>query len=293
VTGAPVTDRRLARALEALGIDPVDVEVVEGNPPWRPKPATFKVVTTAGDVVKIRIMGSAGRAERMARFTAGLADERLPAPVARVGKVTVERWVDGVVLASMPLTDGHLDAAADLLATIHRYAPAPAPAAGSRLPRRRPVRPLLAQARQQLVDLAAARTLTIADVRRAEAILGGLPESSGWGLIHTDLCADNLVARPDGVLVCVDNEFMMRGYRELGLARTWYRWPMPARAWARFERRYRAALGDGARVPPEQARAWRVAATVRGVHLRQQRDAPLDHAVAALRRLTGPPNRRQ
>jgi hypothetical protein len=29
------------------------------------------------------------------------------------------------------------------------------------------------------------------------------------------------------------------------------------------------------------------------VHLRQQRDAPLDHAVVALRRLTGPPNRGQ
>jgi aminoglycoside phosphotransferase (APT) family kinase protein len=46
------------------------------------------------------------------------------------------------------------------------------------------------------------------------------------GIIHRDLCPENMVRQPSGALCVIDLESAATGASSYDLARTWYRWPM-------------------------------------------------------------------
>jgi aminoglycoside phosphotransferase (APT) family kinase protein len=220
------------------------------------------------------------RAQRASAFAAGLADPRIPVPIGCVGAATVERWVDGSVLASLPLQHEHVTAAADLLATLHRF-PGLRPDEG--LPRARAVAPVGKRAGAQLRELATAGRITDAERDSLQAVVEHLPATSAWGLTHNDFCGSNLVLAPGGSLVSIDNEHLVRGFLAYDLARVRYRWPMSTAMAHTFERAYGADRRSDSSA--DETRAWRLVATLKGAHLRHRIGAPNDDAVAALRAL--------
>jgi aminoglycoside phosphotransferase (APT) family kinase protein len=115
-----------------------------------------------------------------------------------------------------------------------------------------------------------------------------LPPVGTWGLTHGDFSAENIVVRPDGALVSVDNELVSRGFIEWDVARRWYRWPMPAWAEERFATAYVDAGGPAVQSQRSE-RAWRIAAAVKGVHLRTRLGGSLERGLDTLQLLLAVP----
>jgi Ser/Thr protein kinase RdoA (MazF antagonist) len=283
----------LSVALDALGIEASPVMPLVAPVPLSRTPRLYLVSTHDGRRVKVRRARREDLARRAAVLSDQLADRRVPPPLARAGRFTAEPWVEGSPLSSLRLSGGHVDEAADLLASIHRFsgvAPQYQPLRPRlpTLPRLQRTAPILRRAEEQLVEVTRAARFTSLEARHLGKILrNGLPVSASWGLTHGDFCGDNLVFRPDGTLASVDNELLGHGFLEYDLARAWYRWPMPRWAGERFEGSYRLTVGVG-KLAPEEQRAWRVAATLKGFHLRHRRGAPAERGLALLRLLLEP-----
>lgn len=271
----------VVRVLRALGFEPCSFTPIGGYPKWRPGRVTYRVELTSGETVKARRLTRQRVPRRAAAIVGALELPDLPAPLALDGRVTVERWVDGVCLASITPSGAQLDAAADLLGRLHASTSVP----GRPFRRVGSPAPLLAKTLQHIDILREAGTLTLAEQRRLDADLrDGLPARAKRGVVHGDLCAHNLVATADGRVVSIDNERVRIDFLDYDLARTWVRWPMPARSWTRFERRY-ASWGRPLPTPAEAA-AWRVTAAVKSaLTLRGTPDVGSDLARAQLDRL--------
>jgi aminoglycoside phosphotransferase (APT) family kinase protein len=270
---------RLGDAVRALGLAASSINSLASVTPYTRLPRSYLVTTDTGSQVKIRFGRREAITARAAALSAVLADSRVPAPIARVGRLTAEIWIPGHVLSSLGLAKRHVDAAAELLASVHQFPGL----AGERLPRYQLTGPIHRRAERQLSELAGARIVRQRDLPALQAILErGLPARAQWGLVHGDFCAENLVWRADDTLVSIDNETIGRGFIEYDVARTWYRWPMAASQRHRFDHSYRAALRMKAPSGAE-SRAWRLAAAVKGVHLRFRRGLVAERGLDALR----------
>ena len=98
------------------------------------------------------------------------------------------------------------------------------------------------------------------------------PRVARAGILHTDLCPENLVLDARGALRAVDNEGMTLGPTGFDLARVWYRWPMSRPEWGAFVDAY-ARLVD-----PTPALAhfafWKVAAVLKSARIRVTQRTP-------------------
>jgi hypothetical protein len=110
------------------------------------------------------------------------------------------------------------------------------------------------------------------------------PGQAMHGLVHTDFCGENMVIDRTGRLRVIDNEHL--GVDALGydVARTWYRWALPAPAWARVGSAY------AARIPLTEPLAtlgfWRIVALVQSAALRLRNDRARAHVpLDCLRRM--------
>jgi aminoglycoside phosphotransferase (APT) family kinase protein len=268
----------ILRALAALGAQPIAAAPIGG---WRAGRTTYRFTLSDGRVVKARQLRSRARTARAAALTTAIGDPRLPAPLAVMGSVTIDAWVDGTPLTGQALTDANVDAAADLLGCLHAMERVP----GHRFHRQRRSTAVAARFERRLHDLIAAGVVDRGEQQRlASAVRDGLPERAARGVIHGDLRPENLVVTAGGDLVSVDNEAVSIDFLDYDLGRSWCRWPMPDSAWSRFLRRY-GRWGRSAADPVAEL-AWRSVAAVKGAHrwhraVRANTDAPL----VALRRL--------
>jgi aminoglycoside phosphotransferase (APT) family kinase protein len=260
-------------ALRGLPVTVVTTETIGG---WRAGRTTLRVTLADGSVVKARQLTPRAKVARAAALTTAIADPRLPAPIAVFGRVAVERWIEGTPLPPGPVPVRHLQAAADLLGSLHARTEVP----GVRFQRRRLTARVALRCTEQLAVLAEAGVVDEPDRRRLVAtVAAGLPPSAERGVVHGDLRRENLVVTPAGELVSVDNEAVRIDFLDYDLALTWCRWPMNVDTWTRFVSRYarwgRAAPGPGV------AAAWRVVAAVHGAHRwhrahRARSDEPLE-----------------
>jgi aminoglycoside phosphotransferase len=273
-------DKRLFAALDALGIEPATITPITGNPPWSRRARTFAVTSNDGTTVKARLLRRPAMAARVCTLAGALDDDCIAPPIAQVGAVLVEPWIEGTDLARQRLRAAHVDAAADLLARIHAFTGLD----GERLPRLQSTAPARARAEAQLAELTAAGALRRREAAGLHRLLRHLPARARWGLTHKDLCADNFVVRPSGALAMIDNEHLGRSFLDYDVARTWYRWAMPDWAWARFTRRYRAARREH-QPSPDADRAWRATVVLKSVQLRHRTGASMDAARGAVRAL--------
>jgi aminoglycoside phosphotransferase (APT) family kinase protein len=253
---APQAD--VLRVLADLGLEARSFSTVGTYPKWRPGRVTYRVELASGETIKVRRLTRTRAPRRAELVVRALDDPDLPVPLALDGRVTVERWVDGVPLDTITPTVPQIEAAADLLGRLHAHTSVP----GRPFRRVGSVAPLLAKSEKRIDALRERDLLSDVEARALAARLrGGLPERATRGVVHGDLCAENLVVTPDDRLVSIDNERVRFDFLDYDLARTWVRWPMPASARAAFERRY-STWGRAVPVADEAA-AWRVTAAVK------------------------------
>jgi aminoglycoside phosphotransferase (APT) family kinase protein len=268
----------LRAALAWLRLEAVEVQAIANEDPFSSIARTFLVVTGDGARLKARLGPSARSAERAQRLAARLDDPRIPVPVGRRGRVTLETWVDGATLSSLRANPAHIDAAADLLAFIHGFPGAPSRS----LPQIRAVTPALAWISRAQEQLLAAEVLDPGLAQEVSEIVRlGLPERARWGLTHNDLSPTNLVVDAGGRLISVDNEHLGWGLLDADLARAWLRWPTPTEAFRRFEARYQAQMD--VELSQVARRAWRTAAALVSVGVRHRHGVAIDQPLARLR----------
>jgi hypothetical protein len=196
---------------------------------------SFRIRFADGVVVKGRQVESTAQAERIRAIRASLPGRHFPRILAQRGPALIEQWVAGTPVNAATVAPRTLVESGRLLALVHG-APVPAgfdapPATTARRLERldRQTRELIDRGAMQPAERE--RTLELAS-RHA-------PDDAPAGIIHRDFCAENLVLDGTGTLHAVDNETMRYDACDFDLARTWYRWPMPAADWESFLSGYR------------------------------------------------------
>lgn len=243
----------------------------------------YRVDLADGRTVKLRRAVSEERARMYTTLLAQLADDRLARVLDRRGDATLEAWIDGAPLGEGEPAREHVESAADLLAAIHRAAP---PADLVREDAMPAVREDVALSLDAVGAAGALPSASIARLREVAAARD--PGATPARIVHTDLCAENLVVDATGTLRAVDNEGLRTGAPGYDLARVWYRWPMSDRAWEAFVAAYTRI------VDPTRALAhfefWQLVAVVHSARVRLPRGAaaakvPLDRLARLLETL--------
>jgi hypothetical protein len=258
----PATGTLLAK----LGTAVRAAVALPGSWPAGPPHGSFRLDLIDGRTVKLRQSISPARARDYALLVRDVADPRLVRVLARRLDLTLEEWVPGASLDSAVIGDGHVRAGASLLGSLHAIE-----RVGSRPVRQnastRPVREALE------ADLRTLCAVEAIDENRARQLRATAarhdPRLAVTGVIHKDLCPENLVVDSHGMLRAVDNEWMTIGPTGFDLARTWYRWPMSGPMWRTF-------LSVYARfIDPEPALKhftfWRIAVVAKSARVRVTR----------------------
>ena len=246
---------------------PVREVAVLSAPAWRVSPrVSYRVELADGRMVKLRRAVTEERARTFSSLAAAVGDPRLARVLACRGDVTLEEWVPGTPLDRLELRDAHLVEGAGLLAAIH-LAEVPPGFPPARVVSTEAARAGIEAALRALFEAGAVEAPLAGKLRAAAA--AGDPGTAPAGIIHTDLCAENLVVDLAGRVRAVDNEALRIGPTGFDLARVWYRWPMSGPAWAAYLNAY-ARLAD-----PEPALAafsfWKLAAVLHSARVRLRR----------------------
>ncbi len=267
--------------LATIGIPVRAVVALPGFWPVGPPHGSYRLDLVDGRTVKLRQSISTARAREYALLVRDMADPRLVRVLARRLDLTLEEWVPGVSLEKAAIRDEHVTAGAALLGSIHAVERTGARAVGETAPTR-PVREALETDLRTLCDVGAidedrARQLLTAAARHD-------PRVAATSVIHKDLCPENLVVDSHGMLRAVDNEWMTIGPTGFDLARTWYRWPMPARMWRTFLSVYARFADPGPAL--EHFTFWRIAVVAKSARVRITRQlAGTDVALQGLAEL--------
>jgi len=220
----------------------------------------------AGDrTIKARRLENADVAQQLAMIRRELPDA-FTSVLLRHGRVLLEEWAEGEPLPHPPSPQQLVEAGA-LLRVVH----ARQTAAGRTLRTLQDTAAHRAAGATALGAVVAAEALTEDEAARLLAAMERFdPGVAVHGLVHFDFTGENMVVDRQGCLRVVDNERV--GVDALGfdLARTWYRWDLPAPDWARFESSYNAdhTAGSPRSESSGDQRFWRIAAVARAAALR-------------------------
>lgn len=229
----------------------------------------------SGHAIRARRVEDEETAHRLFEIRRDLPDAFAPA-FACYGAVLLEDWIDGKELGDTPPSDAHLVDVGSLLAHLH----ATPTVAGHPVHQMGSTAAWRDKAEGGLREIFAASGL---DKQTAGLIHGALerrdPGQAIFGLVHTDFCGENMIVDRMGRLRVVDNERI--GIDALGfdLARTWYRWALPAPAWERLQSVYAARMPFAE--PLQTFGFWSIVAVVHSAALRLRTDrarayVPLD-----------------
>jgi len=252
--------------LASLGVAVVRVECISPLQSARALKRCYRVDLADGRTVKLRRSTSAREARQYGDLVTRLEDPRLARVLLRRGDLTLEEWIAGTTLERRDVSEAELQWAGGLLGALHairRVGAAALPPTVST----RPVRTQLeADLRTVLESGAIPRRV---GVRLRSAAVRHDPGTAQAGVLHTDLCPENLVRDPAGTIRVIDNEGMRIGATGFDLARVWYRWPMKKTEWRTYLAAYRRF------VDPTPALGhfpfWQVAAVLQSARLRLTR----------------------
>jgi Ser/Thr protein kinase RdoA (MazF antagonist) len=224
---------------------------------------TFRLDLADGSTLKGRRLRSAAAARRVEAFARMLDPSRFTRIVAREGAALLEEWIPGEALDCRPGDPAHLAWAGETLGLVHLTPP----------PRRRKgfwLRARCALLSRHLLRLADRRALPREDaLRLRDLALADAPAEADLGLVHRDLCPENIVIDARGRLRCVDNVTARVGAPDEDLARTCYRWPLEGAARDRFLDAYRPHRDPGAFLL--HRRFWMIAALSHATWIRHYR----------------------
>lgn len=193
---------------------------------------TFRLGFADGRTLKGRRCEGENHAERVERLCAYLDRRYFPRVLKRHASALLEEWIVGGPLAGEPEVFRRGGA---ILAGIHSTKLPENLRAGA-LSWVEGSGPRLCDGLDELVTLKALRAEEAVSARE----LAGANAPSGLvpGLVHGDLCAENMLIDAEGRMHVVDNESVAVHAPEYDLARTWYRWPMTAAQRAAYEDGY-------------------------------------------------------
>jgi hypothetical protein len=270
----------LAALLASAGAAAVRTEEITMLPAGGAR-RTFRIWLDDGRSLKGRLFRTPELAEVAWRIHREAAPPMLARALARDGAVMLEEWVEGAVLTQGRVGIELFREAGRLLGGLHSIAPPST--SGIRF------RALGAAewARRTDGNLRLLRRAGILTPERARE-LGGLvrpcvSHAAEIGIVHRDWCPENLVERPDGELVSVDNGSLTIGAIDEDLARVWHRWPMTDGEREVFLDGYRLHREAPAFGRPTVF--WAVVVSVNAARVRARLSAAA--ATAVLRRLDG------
>lgn len=258
-------DAAIAEALEHAGLrarEVVEITTIRFPTIGR---HTCRIGLDSGETIKARCLEDDASARRLFEIRQGLPDAFVPA-FACHGRVLLERWAEGRLLHGTRPSDRHLADAGALLAGLHAMRVEPGQTARDESTNAWRLR--TDSGLQTLVDAGAI------DAGEADVLGRGLerddPGHATQGLGHFDFCGENMLVDREGRLRVFDNERVGVGFLGFDVARTWYRWDLPADAWAVFQKAY-ASTRDQAG-PFTHLDFWSVVALVQSACLRLQVD---------------------
>jgi aminoglycoside phosphotransferase (APT) family kinase protein len=273
----------LGKDLEALvrGLSAplVRCEPVSRHGATRESRETFRLDLADGSTLKGRRLRAAAVAESVQAFAALLDPARFTRILARHGAALLEEWIAGEALDRLPGEPAHLAWAGETLGLLHLV----------RAPRRRATTWL--RARRELLSRHLARLADGGALPRKDALrlrdlaLAHAPGEIELGLVHRDICPENIVVDREGRLRCVDNVTARVGAPDEDLARTCYRWPLDGRALGEFLAAYRPHRDPGPFLL--HRRFWMIAALSHATWIRHSRgyaraDVPLRQLLSEL-----------
>jgi Ser/Thr protein kinase RdoA (MazF antagonist) len=266
-----VLEPEIAIALDRAGLRALDFHEISQMPTAQPRRSVYRIDLEPEHTIKARLLPDAETARRLFEICRELPDAFAPA-FGCYGAVLLEEWIDGEGLGDTLPSDAHLVEVGSLLARLH----ATPIVAGRRVHDLRSTAAWRERTEAGLRQVLAAGELDKPDVLRIQRALERLdPGQAVFGLAHTDLCGENMVVDRAGRLRVIDNERV--GIDALGfdVARTWYRWALPASAWERLRSTY-AAQAPFAE-PLETFDFWSVVTIVHSAALRLQKDRTRAH----------------
>jgi phosphotransferase family enzyme len=220
VSASPRLGRAATVLLASLEVDVARVEGISSLPSARARKRCYRIDLADGRTVKLRRSTSAQQARRYGHLVVTLQDPRLARVLARRGDLTLEEWIAGTTLESRDVSARELAWGGELLGTLHairRVGVTALPPTVST----RPIRTRLEADLRAVVELGAISRRIGARLRSAAAHHD--PGTAWAGVLHTDLCPENLVRDTAGTIRVVDNEGMQIGATGFDLARVWYR----------------------------------------------------------------------
>ncbi|HJU23922.1 MAG TPA: aminoglycoside phosphotransferase family protein [Casimicrobiaceae bacterium] len=243
--------------------------------------AAFRLRFRDGRTLKGRRLETAQQAETVWRLSQlHLRSEPVARVVARRSEALLEEWVLGQAIAAPDAET--LRSAGALLGRLHRID-------GPGFHVKRVVDQRFVEESLDAGRLVRANLLGQATAREAVALArASAPIDAEWGLCHGDFCAENLLRVPERGLHVVDNETICELWYDCDLARTWYRWPMNASAFATFLDGYRLH-----REPREfiaHFRFWAICVLLRSAMFRQRNAVSTESPLARLKSMLRKPS---
>lgn len=158
-----------------------------------------------------------------------LSPERFTRILFQSDQSTIENWIDGETIGDSKDTSMTMEAGR-LLGLIHETPPPD-------LSTHQNHKSIEEYESELIVGLDQLTSFEFIDLPFAKqvhnAAMAAKPGTAEVGLIHRDFCGENLVLSNN--LVCsIDNTTFALGPFDIDLARTWYRWRMPAEQWTAF-----------------------------------------------------------
>ena len=269
----------LSRLVAGVGSPLVRAEEITVLPSARTARRTYRLWFADGRCLKGRRFMSPVLAMVARRIHETAGAPFLPRMVAQDGDAMLEEWIEGEALIAGQVNPAVISECGRMLGVLHAC---PAPSTADLDFKPLDLDGWAKKLRDNLAQLTDAGILTPSRARQLDDLAtSDRPDRLSLGIVHRDLCPENLVQDAHGRLFWVDNGSLVVGAIEEDLCRVWYRWPMglaEQQAFADGYRRYRDARGFC-----QPSRFWAIVVVTNSARVRAGNS--LSDAVVATHRL--------
>ena len=213
--------------LVASGGEPlIEMKPLAARASWRQRPSVFRLKFEDGRIQKGVRLASAKRTRQVVYIHEMLDHPSIPPLVGHRGAAFLQPWIPGASLTEGPWSSEVVRGCGELQGYIHSVA---VPEGSPFADRHGKFEEWTDDVTANLIFLEESAVMGTDELDAIREATRLVPEQIAMGFIHKDLCAENLVQGLEGRMSVIDNESFTVGPYAYDLARTWYRWSMPAK----------------------------------------------------------------